>query len=247
MVAGSTVGFAWVVPGAPVVAPQPTPVAPAKATTRTTIACAGPVAYRHATQCVVAVTSAAGVPSGTVRVSAAAGSPSFPAASCTLNAQGLCTVAVTSQALPGTVVSMAVAYAGTDASLPSTATGAFTVHAVPTSVVVRCSARAAVHPGAVVSCVASVRTRYGTAAAPPPARASQVTVNSRGDAIVYTGAHTSRSCHWVVGAQGLTCHFSVRAGSARGLRTVKVHYFGTAGTTHDGASVGQAGFTVKKS
>ncbi|BEP12828.1 hypothetical protein acdb102_11390 [Acidothermaceae bacterium B102] len=247
MVAGSTVGFSWVVPGPPVVTPQPAPVPPSKATTTTAIACAGPVAYRHATQCTVAVTSSAGVPSGTVTVSPAAGSPAFAAASCTLTTQGLCTVSVASQALPGAVVSLAVAYSGSDASSPSTGTGAFTIHAVPTTVGVHCSARAAVRPGAVVSCVASVRTRYGTAAAPPPAHASQVTVNARGDAIVYTGPRTSRSCHWVAGAQGLTCHFSVRAGHARGLRLVKVHYTGTFGTTHDAASVGQASFTVKSS
>ena len=247
MVAGSTAGFSWVVPGAPVVTPQPAPVPPAKSTSTTAVACAGPVAYRHATQCTVAVTSASGVPSGFVSVAPAAGSPAFAAASCTLNAQGLCTVAVASQALPGTVVSLAVAYSGSDAASPSTGTGAFMVHAVPTTVVVHCSARAAVHPGAVISCVASVRTRFGAAAAAPPAHASQVTVSVKGDAVRYGGARTSRSCRWVAGVQGLTCHFSVRAGGTRGLRLVRVHYAGTSGTTHDAASVGQARFTVKKS
>ena len=73
MVAGSTAAFSWVVPGPPVVTPQPAPVPPAKATTTTSIACAGPVAYRHATSCTVAVTSASGVPTGTVSVTPAGG------------------------------------------------------------------------------------------------------------------------------------------------------------------------------
>ena len=249
LVAGSTAGFSWVIPTPSVLpqpAPLPDPVAPAAPTaTSTALACVGPVAYRHATQCTVAVTAAGGaVTSGSVQVAPAAGS-AFPAASCLLSDEGLCTVTVASQALPGVTVRLSAAYSGTTALAASTGTAGFAVHAVPTGVTVHCSG-SSVRPGAVVSCVASVRTRYGTPAAAPPAVRSQVTVSAVGDAILYAGARTAKSCHWQVGATGLTCHFSVRTGHAPGARLVRVHYNGTTGTTHDAASVGQAGFTVRR-
>ena len=250
LVAGSSVGFSWAIPTPAVVLPQPTPtpvVTPVTPTaTSTSLACVGPVAYRHATQCTVEVTAAgAPVTSGSVLVAPAAGSPSFPASSCLLSDQGLCTVTVASQALPGVAVSLSATYSGTTALAGSTGTGGFTVHAVPTSVAVHCSG-SSVHPGAIISCVASVTTRYGTVAAAPPAVRSQVTVTAQGDAVVYAGARTAKSCHWSSGRNGLTCHFSVRVGHSPGLRLVRVHYNGTAGTTHDAASVGQATFTVKR-
>lgn len=249
LVAGSTAGFSWVIPTPAVVLPQPVPapdpVRPAAPTaTSTAIACVGPVAYRHATECTVAVTAAgAAVTSGSVQVAPATGS-AFPAVSCLLSDQGLCTVTVASQAAPGVAVTLAAVYSGTSGLAASTGTGSFSVHAVPTSVAVHCSGSGA-RPGAVVSCVASVRTRYGTAAAPPPAVRSQVTVSARGDAIRYGSARSAKSCHWTVGSTGLTCHFSVRVGQSPGLRLVRVHYNGTIGTTHNAASMGQADFTVK--
>src|SRR5206468_11668310 len=76
-VAGSSAGFSWVIP-APAFVHQPPPApdpTPAPAASSTAIACVGPVAYRHAVQCTVAVTSAgAPVRTGSVAVAPAPGS-----------------------------------------------------------------------------------------------------------------------------------------------------------------------------
>ena len=247
-VAGSTAGFSWAIPVPAVLLPQPAPASdppPAPLATSTTIACVGPVAYRHATQCVVAVTAGgAPVTTGSVQVAPPAGS-AFPTVSCLLSDLGLCTVTVASQAVPGTAVWLSATFSGAPTLAASTGSGSFVVHAVPTTVSVHC-AGGKVRPGTVVSCVASVRTRYGAAAAKPPAQPSQVTVSVRGDAVIYAGARTAKSCHWTLASTGLTCHFSVRAGHSPGLRQVRLHYNGTTGSTHNAASMGEAGFTVKR-
>jgi hypothetical protein len=246
-VAGSSAGFSWDIPTGAVVQrqPPPPPGPPAPQATTTAIACVGPVAYRHATQCTVAVTAAgAPVTSGSVRVAPAVGS-AFPTVTCLLSDQGTCTVAVSSHALPGVAVWLTPSFSGTALLAASTGSGHFVVHAVPTSVTVHC-AGGSVHPGSIVSCVASVRTRYGAAAAKPPAQRSQVTVSVRGDTIVYGGQRAAKSCHWTLGKGGLTCHFSVRAGHSAGVHVVRAHYNGTAGSTHNAASVGQAKFTVQR-
>jgi hypothetical protein len=225
LIGPSTTTFAFAAVTPPISNDGPPPVVVVKAGTSTAISCGSPVAYRHDARCVVTVKSTgpgSGVPAGSVRLSPVAGQHTFTARSCTLNSKGQCTFSLVVSAMPGSVASMSVDYAGSSGFLGSGTVGRLAVRTVSTAVTVRCS-HTSFRVGAVVHCVASVRTEFGTAAAVPSFRKSTVTVTAHGDVITYDGG---RSRHWTRSGNKLTCGFSVKAGPVRGVRTIHVYYTG---------------------
>ncbi|MDX6257872.1 MAG: hypothetical protein QOJ11_4206 [Frankiales bacterium] len=236
LIAPATATFAFT-PRPPLVNDGPPSVI--KTATTTTVSCGPPVPYRHAARCLVTVRSRGPVPSGTVRLAPLAGVHAFTAGSCTLNAKGQCTFAVTANAAPGSRIALTATYSGSHALLGSAAVTKLVVRGVATSVVVRCS-RSVVTSGAAVHCLAAIRTEFGDAAAVPAYRPSQVTVTAHGDRVSFGRGH---ACAWKRVGHTLTCAFSVKAGPVAGTRTIHVYYAGAA-AAREAASKGSTTFKV---
>ena len=211
-----------------------------RATTRTSVTCGTSTAYLHPARCTVKVVAVGGVPSGTVRLVSTSVPAAFTARSCRLAASGRCSVTITVRSSPPTVDGLTVSYAGSSRFLPSSATAQIRVRAVATALSVRCN-HTTVRVHTTVHCVAAVRTEFGAPAAPPVGHSPPVSVSARGDVIAYD---SGKSCHWRVVGTALTCGFSLRSGSARGLRTITAYYAGNA-PARQAASHGKTTLTVK--